>query len=198
MKTFTPLVLASGLLSLAAAQVYPVPSPDDIDENTRNIWCTQQYASCTGLCQDQTQGGAEINDCWVEDLNFSCICEDGSTPNATEYSLAIPFNLCQQSKQMCVDNCDGDTACADLCFIGKTCGASDPTRVNITTTTTAGSRPTGSNGDDDENTDGNDEDEEEDPFKADTGMGVRLANFGSAYGIGAMVFGVALGFAGLL
>lgn len=197
MKTFTPLVLASGLLSLAAAQIYPVVTADDIDESTRDIWCIQQYETCTGLCQDQTQGGASINECYTEDLHFECICDDGSTPNATEYSLAIPFNLCQQSKQMCVDNCDGDQACASLCFTGKSCGATNPTRTNSTTTKSAGgSRPTGSGDDDDEDNDENDD--EDDPFNVDTGMGVRLASFGSAYGIGAMVFGVAVGFAGLL
>lgn len=199
MKTFTPLILASGLLSMAAAQVYPVVTADEIDESTRDIWCVQQYATCDGLCQDQTQTGADVNDCWVEDLSFACFCGDGSTPNATEYSLAIPFNLCQQSKQKCVDNCSGDQACASLCFTGKTCGATDPTRYNVTTTTSAGvPGATGKGGDDDEDNEDGDEDEDEDPFNVDTGMGVRLASFGSAYGIGAMVFGIVIGFAGLL
>jgi hypothetical protein len=197
MKTFTPLILASGLLSLAAAQVYPEVTPDDVDENTRIIWCVQQDATCIGLCQDQTQGGAAVNECSVEDLTFNCICDDNTTPNATEYSLAIPFNLCQQSKQMCVNNCEGDQACSDLCFTGKTCGATDPKRYNVTTTTSAGTPgPTASDGDDDDSN--GEDDEEEDPFNVDTGMGVRLASFGSAYGIGAMVFGIALGFAGML
>jgi len=202
MKSATVLAVASGLFTLAFAQNYPVITADDINNSTREIWCDQQIAVCPNLCQDQGHVGTEYNDCWTEDLHFECVCEGGFRPNLTEYSQTIPFNLCQQSKQACADNCGNNQDCVTLCFSGKECGASNPRRVNVTSTsTTASSTATSSSTkspSDSTTTSTSEAEADEDPFGNSGGMGVSLTAFGSAYGVGAMIAGMAIGFFGML
>jgi hypothetical protein len=151
MKSFAVLALASGF-TLVTAQTYPPPDISSINNDTKQTWCVQQEASCDSLCQDEFQGDPTINTCDDNDLQFSCVCPGGLSPNTSQYSLWIPFQLCTLSIQQCSDNCNNDAKCSQLCFNGKKCGASDPTRVNVTTTastaTATGSKnsyPTGTN-----------------------------------------------------
>jgi len=201
MKSATILVVASGLFAFASAQVYPEVTWRDVDNSTREIWCVQQIGICPNLCQDQGHVNPEYNDCWEEDLHFECVCEGGFRPNLTEYSLTIPYNLCMQSKQECANNCGNNQDCVTLCFSGKSCGASDPRRVNATsTTTTTTSAPTGDatdKADSSKTTDSNDSKATDDPFN-NSGMGLSFTELGSAYGVGAMIAGMAIGFFGML
>lgn len=196
MKSVAVLALASGLFTVASAQVYPVITADDISNSTREIWCEQQTGICPNLCQDQAHVDPEFNDCWTEDLHFECVCKDGSRPNMSEYSLTIPYNLCMESKQACANNCGNNQDCATSCFSGKQCGATDPRRVNVTSTTTivsetgtATSKPSDTSSTSDAQT-------TDDPFGGS--MGVSLTAFGSSYGVAAMIAGMAIGFFGML
>ncbi|KAF8469654.1 hypothetical protein BDZ91DRAFT_642593, partial [Kalaharituber pfeilii] len=146
MKSYVPLLVASGIIALVSAQVYPEITAEDVDEETRQIWCDQQTSVCPNLCQDQAHVNPRHNDCWWEDLHYECVCENGARPNLTEYYLTIPYNLCRASIQKCADNCGNNQECATICFSGRQCGAKDPRRVNSTsTTTTATSTATGTN-----------------------------------------------------
>ena len=98
------------------------------------------------------------------------------------------------SKQMCADNCKGEENCANACFTGKECGASNPTRVNTTSTRTSTHSATGSGTA--TGTDGNSS-PTTDPFNTGN-MGARVASWGSVYGVGVMVAGMAVGFIGFL
>jgi len=193
MKSVAVLALVSGLFTLASAQTYPTITADDVSNSTREIWCEQQMGICPNLCQDQAHVDPIHNDCWTEDLYFECVCEGGITPNMTEYSLTIPYNLCIQSKQACADNCGNNQDCATLCFSGKQCGATDPRRVNTTSTSTTVSA-TGTATNTPSSTSTNSP-TTNDPF---SGMGASLSAFGSAYGVGAMIAGMAFGFIGML
>ncbi|KAJ6259827.1 hypothetical protein Dda_5469 [Drechslerella dactyloides] len=151
-------VALTSLLSVVSAQSYYNVNPDDIDQGTKNTWCSNQVAACPNLCNDQGSVDPSKNECDTDTLQFSCICSDNTVPNATQYSQTIPYFLCTYQVQNCVDNCGSSyPQCAQQCVLGKTCGASDPKRSNVTVTATptstgAGSRKTGSgsnsNGDD--------------------------------------------------
>lgn len=192
MKFVTALALASGLFTLASAQVYPEITADDVSNSTRQIWCDQQMGICPNLCQDQAHVDPINNDCWPEDLYYVCICVGGIRPNLSEYSLTIPYNLCKQSIQACADNCGNNQDCASLCFSGKKCGATNPRRVNTTSTSTTVSATSSAT-----STDSSTSTSTTNPF-SDNGMGVSITAFGSAYGVGAMIAGMAIGFFGVL
>ncbi|KZZ91911.1 hypothetical protein AAP_03130 [Ascosphaera apis ARSEF 7405] len=73
-----------------------------------------------------------------DDLSFSCICNNDQTPNATEYSQTIPYFICTQQNNDCVNACPNNNAdCQYNCRAQNPCGAKSPKRYNITTTTTA-------------------------------------------------------------
>jgi hypothetical protein len=197
MKSFAPILLASvGLIGLSTAQVYPPTNPDDIDINIRNLWCVNQQEACPALCQDQEQVGAMANDCDPETLEFQCLCENNKSPNMTEYSMTIPYHLCKQSITDCVANCgNGEAVCSDLCFTGKKCGATAPTRHNSTTTSSSPTPSKTSNTDDED-----EEDSDEDPFADDDdeGLAATIATSGTALGLGLMAAVAGMGFLGLL
>jgi len=154
---FSTSILAVALTTLLSvnAQTYYATNPSDLDLGTKQIWCSNQMSSCTLLCLDQMSGGGFTNDCDPETLSFNCICADNTVPNATEYSQTIPYFLCSYSIENCVQNCGQyDPTCAQLCKTGKTCGATNPTRVKSSsgsaTTSTKKSTKTGAAGDDDQ------------------------------------------------
>jgi len=200
MKSVTLVALASGLFTMVSAQNYPVITADDVIPSIREVWCQQQLGICPNLCQDQAHVDPEFNNCYPDDLSYECVCLDGSRPNLTEYSLTIPYNLCQQSKQACADNCGNNQACVTSCFTVKECGASSPRRVNITTTTstatkTGGGSSSGTGGADSTTTETSTD--TADPFN-NAGVSLSLNTLGSAYGVGAMIAGMAIGFFGML
>ena len=86
------------------------------------------------------------------DLSYSCVCSNGISPNASQYSQTIPYYECTESNTQCVNNCpQGNSACQAACRTNNPCGAQDPVRVNLTTSSstmaaTAASTATGSGG----------------------------------------------------
>ena len=94
------------------------------------------------------------------------------------------------SVQECSDNCDSDSACSEACR-SKKCGASDPTRYNITTTKST-STPTGSqSGSGYPSSTGANASPTSNVFNS---LASSLTNVGSFYGVGAIVVGMAIGF----
>lgn len=70
-------------------------------------------------------------------LDFSCVCDNGLTPNASEYSQTVPFYECTEAATQCVNRCPKtDSACQSQCRTANPCGAQNPTRVNTTTSST--------------------------------------------------------------
>jgi cobalamin biosynthesis Mg chelatase CobN len=89
-------------------------------------------------------------------LSWSCVCDNGQTPNASEYSQTIPYFECTESNNDCVANCNGDSTCQSACRYvfgllfsltqrrtkliynaynrsNNPCGAKDPTPANSST-----------------------------------------------------------------
>ncbi|KAL8852871.1 MAG: hypothetical protein Q9221_002247 [Calogaya cf. arnoldii] len=128
-------VVSTFLVRNAAPQTI---DPSTVDEGTKETWCNNQKASCPLLC---TQEGASNeptqNDCTASTLVYSCICDNGLTPNASEYSQTVPFYQCQEAANQCVARCPKtDSACQTQCRTAAPCGAQNPTRVNTTTSST--------------------------------------------------------------
>lgn len=64
-----------------------------LGNDTKDTWCTQQEASCDSLCQDEFQGDPDTNTCSSDDLQFSCICPGGLSPNTTQYAFSLQVQL---------------------------------------------------------------------------------------------------------
>src|SRR5271163_1563967 len=75
-------------------------------------------------------------------LDFDCVCGNGQSPNASEYSQTIPYFECQEYGDQCVAACNGDSTCQGACRDNNPCGAQNPTRVNVTSTSSAMSSTT--------------------------------------------------------
>jgi hypothetical protein len=57
----------------------------------------------------------EQNDCDSDALTYTCVCDNGVAPNITEYSQTLPYFICQQWGNTCVENCNGDSTCQSAC-----------------------------------------------------------------------------------
>lgn len=81
-----------------------------------------------------------------DQLSYTCVCENGISPNITQYSQTLPFYICQEWGTQCVNNCNGDNTCAQSCRSDHPCGAQSPYRGNasISSTMSSTSGPTGS------------------------------------------------------
>jgi hypothetical protein len=44
-------------------------------------------------------------------LDYSCVCGNGLSPNATEFSQTLPYFICTQYGTNCVAGCGGDNLC---------------------------------------------------------------------------------------
>lgn len=77
-------------------------------------------------------------------LTYGCVCGNGLQPNISEYSLTLPFFVCQEWGTQCVAACGQDNTCSSNCRQDHPCGALSPTRAN-TTSSAAGTTATASN-----------------------------------------------------
>jgi len=132
-------VVATALFATSAqGQAVYYIDPNTVPIATRDGWCTTQKQSCPLLCT-QVQGGSRTtssNDCHADTLTFTCVCGNGISPNASEFSQTLPYFICQEYGNQCVTGCNGNTACQSACRTDHPCGAQDPVRVNTTTSST--------------------------------------------------------------
>ncbi|KAG0651778.1 hypothetical protein D0Z07_2021 [Hyphodiscus hymeniophilus] len=137
-------ILATALFSLSSAQQQYAIDPNSVPISTRNSWCQSQIASCPLICLQYpgSSSTTEANDCDATDLTFDCICGNGLSPNASEFSQTIPFFECQEYGNQCVAGCGGDSTCQAACRDNNPCGAQNPTRVNLTSTSSTMSSTT--------------------------------------------------------
>ena len=136
--------LAFSLLAVAgfsAAQDQYHIDPDSVPQATRDYWCDQQQSVCPFICLQQpnvTSSDTITNDCDADTLTYSCVCEGNITPNLTEYTQTMPFNICQMWGTQCVKNCNNDNICQDKCRSDHPCGAQKPAKPNATASSTSG------------------------------------------------------------
>lgn len=180
-------LLATALVGFTQANI----DPQSVSPALRSAWCQSQITACPLLCLQQPEESATTaaNDCNPENLSFNCVCGNGLTPNASEYSQTIPYFQCTEQNNQCVARCGGQNQCESDCRTKNLCGAQNPTRVNKTATATK------DNKDKDSNSDGNvvynglgDSNE------VDANMGTTL-NLGRSYGTAVVLTGLLAAFA---
>jgi len=136
-------ILATALFSITGQAQYSI-DPNSVPLSTRSQWCQSQITSCPLLCLQLpgASGTTSANDCDATTLTFDCVCGNGQSPNASEYSQTIPYFECQEYGDQCVTACNGDSTCQAACRDDNPCGAQNPTRVNVTSTSSAMSSTT--------------------------------------------------------
>jgi len=195
----TATAVASGLIlaRTVAAQTYPAFDQDSIEESLKTFWCQQQVSACPLLCNDRGTT-TTTNECFAENLYYSCVCSDGKSPDLSLYSQTIPYFTCSTVVEACVDNCGGGNICAQQCREKKPCGAQgDPLQKNKTTTAknssskTSTSLPTATGDKEEDDFDkgfGNKEDESKDSGASS------MLSIKSSYGLATVIVGLAAGF----
>lgn len=131
----TLLAVAATLVAVANSDY--VIDPDSVDKSTRQSWCADEKDTCPIICQQVGDGTTKVNDCDPDTLTYGCICGDGKQPNISEYSLTLPYFVCQEWGNQCVKKCGNSNSCASDCRQNHPCGAQDPKKVNSTKTATA-------------------------------------------------------------
>jgi len=137
------LATAIFLISVKSQAVYYI-DPNSVPLSTRNSWCQSQTTTCPLLCL-QLPGASSTtaeNDCDATTLQYNCICGNGMSPNASEYSQTLPYFLCTEYGSQCVAACGGATSCQSDCRQQHPCGAQNPTKVNVTSTSSVASSTT--------------------------------------------------------
>ena len=184
-----------------------------------DTWCTTQESSCPLLCYQTNATDAPIaNTCTAvsnfipllskkrltfhqSDLSYSCICSNGISPNASQYSETIPYFECTEFNNQCVNNCpQSDSACASACRTNNPCGAQDPIRVNLTTASstmsaTAASTATGSGGADYTGFGGSAATTTSSSADGKSAASTLAIGLGQTYGLGVVIVGFLAGFA---
>ncbi|KAL6159902.1 hypothetical protein ACJQWK_06106 [Exserohilum turcicum] len=150
MRSFLTLSIAT-LAAFTAAQTtsqnsYPYTiDPNSVDQSTRDYWCSQNTAQCPLICLQQpgvTSMTTQENSCDSDNLTYQCVCDNGVSPNITQYSQTLPFFICQQWGNNCVNNCGNDPSCQSACRQDHPCGAQNPYRGNSSLSSTMASTPT--------------------------------------------------------
>ncbi|KAF2754197.1 hypothetical protein EJ05DRAFT_504298 [Pseudovirgaria hyperparasitica] len=204
--TITSIVLA--LASSSFTQKTYNIDPSSVSSSDRQSWCLNQKTQCPLICLQTNNGESATtrsNTCDPKNLEYSCVCEDGTSPNLTEYSLTIPFYECQEFGNQCVKNCGlANNACADRCRADNLCGAQSPTLSNTTSTVgpksttgpsaTSGAADADATGDNFQSLDGSDNNQGgNNGNNGGTGAaGVLGANFGFAVLVSGLIGGFAV------
>ncbi|KAF2674302.1 hypothetical protein BT63DRAFT_449292 [Microthyrium microscopicum] len=142
MRSFAITTILAGLASIVSSQSL---DPASVPLSTRDSWCSDQKAACPLIClQTSTSATTLANDCDPTTLGWHCVCSNGVTPNETEYSLTIPYHVCQEYGNQCVTKCGQDNACSSNCRTQFVCGAADPTKVNSTSSSSSTATSSGS------------------------------------------------------
>ncbi|OLN81763.1 hypothetical protein CCHL11_06929 [Colletotrichum chlorophyti] len=112
--------------------------------STRKAWCQDELNTCPIICQQVEPRTYLVNTCDPVTLTYGCLCGDNNRPNMSEYSLTLPYHVCQEYGNQCVKACgQGANQCASDCRENNPCGAQNPTRVNTTSTSTGAPTATG-------------------------------------------------------
>lgn len=191
MHSFVHVVLlaVSSLLSTSVAQTFNASS---VPSDTRDAWCNDQVAQCPRLCSDLDKSTV-TNECFPDNLVYTCLCSDNVTPNVTQYSQTIPYYECTVEQSDCVTACGlSDNDCSNACKEKFVCGATDPKKGNKTlasqsaTATSSGATSTGTDtGTGFAKADGSSD--------SGSGAGALLLEAAHAYELGLVAAGIAVG-----
>ncbi|KAI9684385.1 MAG: hypothetical protein M1829_002195 [Trizodia sp. TS-e1964] len=129
------LILSSLLFSaVAVAQNSSLPiDPGSVALDTRSNWCLSELNTCPLLCG----GASQANTCTAENLNFSCLCSNGSSPALELYTNTLPFYVCQEFIAQCIRNAPNDATKQAACKANNHCGTLNASAVPAATTSTS-------------------------------------------------------------
>ncbi|PNY26770.1 Uncharacterized protein TCAP_03294 [Tolypocladium capitatum] len=142
MPSFWSTVLATAAAFAAVAHADYIIDPNSVSLGTRQVWCTNEKNTCPLICQQMEPRTTLVNDCDPEQLTYGCLCGNNKRPNVSEYTLSLPYFICQEWGNQCVKACDTNT-CASDCREKHPCGATNPKRENATSSSGKGN-PTAS------------------------------------------------------
>ncbi|KAI0007616.1 hypothetical protein F4779DRAFT_496714 [Xylariaceae sp. FL0662B] len=128
-------ILATASLFVSSIRADYVIDPDSVSLTVRDKWCQDEKATCPLICQQTPPGTTLINTCDPEQLTYGCLCGDNKQPNVSEYSLTLPYYVCQEWGTQCVAGCGQDNQCAASCQQDHPCGALNPQGPNKTSST---------------------------------------------------------------
>lgn len=128
----TVLAAAAASLSAVANADYSI-DPSSVALSVRKSWCQQEKSTCPLICQQTEPRTTLVNTCDPENLQFGCLCGNNMQPNVSEYSLSLPYFVCQEWVLQCQKAC-GNNDCASDCVQNNRCGAQNPSKANATTT----------------------------------------------------------------
>lgn len=95
---FTLYLNFFSLLPLIVAQsVTSTIDPTTVPATTQPQWCNDQEETCSQLCSS-----TESNTCSSTTLLYSCVCDDGSTPDLMAYDNTIPTHACAENYARCI------------------------------------------------------------------------------------------------
>lgn len=186
-------VLAIAATLVAVAQADYVIDPTSVSKTVRDSWCEQELTTCPAICQQVGDGTTKVNTCDADKLTYGCICGNGKQPNVSEYSLSLPYFVCQEWGNQCVTKCDGSNSCASSCREDHPCGAQDPQKPNKTSTATASTVSATASSTTDAETVYSDP-SSTDASSSDSGAGLVL-EAGSRWGMAAVMVSMFAGFA---
>jgi len=135
---------ASAFTGLAAAQQtgnYTV-DPNSVDATTRADWCRAEFNTCNVLCGGN---GFKSNSCDQNALTYSCVCNNGLTPNMAEYASTLPTYECQAYKGQCYSNGAGSQSAQKLCD-QITCATQSASNLVTSSTSASSSSSASSSG----------------------------------------------------
>ncbi|KAG6004622.1 hypothetical protein E4U21_000898 [Claviceps maximensis] len=135
---------AAASLSALANADYTI-EPSSVPISTRKNWCQQEKSTCPLICQQTEPRTTLVNSCDPNTLQFGCLCGNNRQPNVSEYSLSLPYFVCQEWVLQCQRACDTN-ACKSDCVQNHPCGAQNPQKVNTTTSVESGSTATATDG----------------------------------------------------
>ncbi|OAA63746.1 hypothetical protein SPI_03909 [Niveomyces insectorum RCEF 264] len=138
---FTLLAAAAALVSVVRADYHIDPS--SVPLYLRDSWCQSEISSCPLICDQTPPFNTLTNTCDAASLTYGCVCGNGLQPNVSEYSLTLPYFICQEWGNQCVAACGMDSSCSSDCRQNHPCGALNPVRAN-STSASAGSTATAS------------------------------------------------------
>ncbi|KAK1755084.1 hypothetical protein QBC47DRAFT_208733 [Echria macrotheca] len=188
----TTLLALAGAVAVSADYVI---DPDSVPILTRKAWCNDELSNCPIICQQSAPGPVLSNSCDPETLTYGCVCSDGLQPNMSEYSLTMPFYICQKWGDNCVAGCGMNNECSSSCRQDHPCGAQSPKRVNTTSSSTAAPTATDASATGPQIFTGL---AGQTSTSKPAGSAAPALQFGSAYGLGVVVAGLFAGCAMIL
>ncbi|KAH0291360.1 hypothetical protein M436DRAFT_70532 [Aureobasidium namibiae CBS 147.97] len=136
---------ASAFSGLAAAQVqsgnYTI-DPNSVDSTTRANWCRAETNTCPILCGGNLY---KSNTCTQSDLTYTCVCNNGVSPDMSLYQNTIPTFVCNEYKGQCLATNAGNATAQDQCQ-KISCGNQTASNIISSSTSASSSSATSSSG----------------------------------------------------